>query len=87
LLFSSKAEEYYYNSFFRTKILLLVLVAVQALVFRKSVYGDPAELDRAPELPARAKLAAALSLFLWLAILCAGRYIGYVEGRSGMHFK
>jgi hypothetical protein len=87
LLFSSKAEEYYYNSFFRTKILLLVLVAVHALVFRRSVYGNPAELDRAPKLPARAKLAAGLSLFLWLSILCAGRYIGYVEGRSGMHYK
>jgi hypothetical protein len=86
-LFSSKAEEYYYNSFFRTKILLLVLVAVHALVFRRSVYGDPAELDRAPELPARAKVAAGLSLFLWLGILCCGRYIGYVEGRAGMHFK
>ena len=87
LLFSSKAEEYYYNSFFRTKILLLVLVAGHALFLRRSVYGDPVELDRAPELPARAKLAAALSLFLWVGILCCGRYIGYVEGRVGMHFK
>ena len=87
LLFSSKAEEYYYNPFFRTKILLFMLVAVHALVFRKSVYGNPAELDREPESPARAKLAAGLSLFLWLSILCAGRYVGYVEGRAGMHFK
>ena len=27
------------------------------------------------------------ALFLWLGILCSGRYIGYVEGRAGMHFK
>jgi hypothetical protein len=86
-LFSSKAEEYYYNFFFRAKILLLVLVAVHALVFRKAVYGNPSELDRTSEPPARAKLAASLSLFLWLGILCAGRYIGYVEGRPGMHYK
>lgn len=86
LLFSSKAEEYYYNSFFRTKILLLGLVAVHALVFR-SVYSDPAELDRERSIPGIAKLAATLSLALWLGILCAGRYIGYVEGRAGMHFK
>jgi hypothetical protein len=86
LLFSSKAEEYYYNPYFRAKISLLVLVAVHALVFRKSVYRD-AELDLTPEPPPRAKLAAGLSLLLWLSILCAGRYIGYVEGRSGMHFK
>jgi hypothetical protein len=87
LLFSSKAEEYYYNPFFRTKIVLLVLVAIHALVFRGSVYGDPAELDRDGHPPMRAKLAASLSLFLWLGILCSGRYIGYVEGRAGMHFK
>jgi hypothetical protein len=87
LLFSSKAEEYYYNCFFRTKLLLLVLVAVHALVFRKSVYRNPADLDRASEPPARAKLAAGLSLFLWIGILCAGRYIGYVEGRAGMHYR
>jgi len=86
LLFSSKAEEYYYNPYFRAKISLLVLVAVNALVFRKSVYRD-ADLDLIPTPPPRAKLAAGLSLFLWLSILCAGRYIGYVEGRSGMHFK
>jgi hypothetical protein len=87
LLFSSKAEEYYYNPFFRTKVLLFLLVAVHALVFRKGVYRNPAELDRAAEPPARAKLAAGLSLFLWLAILCAGRAIGYVVGRVGMHYK
>jgi len=87
LLFSSKAEEYYYNPFFRIKILLFTLVAVHAMVFRKSVYGSPAELDLGAQPPARAKLAAGLSLFLWLAILCAGRAIGYVAGRPGMHFK
>lgn len=87
LLFSSKAEEYYYNPFFQTKILLFVLVAIHALVFRNSVYGRPTELDRTSEPPVRAKLAAGLSLFLWLGILCAGRYIGYVEGRAGMHYK
>jgi hypothetical protein len=86
LLFSSKAEEYFYNPFFRIKISLFMLVAVHALVFRKRVYRD-AELQHASEPPPRAKIAASLSLFLWLSILCAGRYIGYVEGRSGMHFK
>ena len=86
LLFSSKAEEYFYNPFFRIKISLFMLVAVHALVFRKSVYRDP-DLDLTSEPPLRARLAASLSLVLWLSILCAGRYIGYVEGRSGMHFK
>lgn len=84
LLFASKAEEYYYNPFFRFKILLFALVAIHALVFRPRVYADSAGL--ASPSPA-AKAAAAVSLILWLGILCAGRGIGYVAGRPGMHFR
>jgi hypothetical protein len=39
LLFCCKAEQYYYNVYFRTKMLLLALVAVHALVFRNRVYN------------------------------------------------
>lgn len=87
ILFAAKAEEYYYNPFFRTKMLLFALVAVHALVFHKSVYSDSAGLDHAGETPWRARLAASLSLVFWLGILCAGRAIGYVAGRPGMHYR
>ena len=87
LLLGSKAEEYYYNAFFRTKILLLVMVALHALVFRNSVYNRAAGLDRAPRMPARAKLAAALSLLLWVSIFSAGRGIGFLPARPGIHYS
>ena len=87
LLFAAKAEEYYYNAFFRTKMLLIALVALHALIFHKSVYADSANLTLTGEPTRRAKLAASVSLVLWLAILCAGRAIGYVAGRAGMHYK
>lgn len=79
LMASSKAEEYYYNIFFWTKMSLLALVAVHALVFHGSVYSKAAEMDRTSRIPGRAKLAAALSLLLWISIACAGRGIGYIE--------
>jgi hypothetical protein len=79
LLASSKAEEYYYNGFFRAKLALFVLVAVHALVFRGSVYNNAAALDQAKRIPGNARLAAALSLILWTSIVCMGRGIGYVE--------
>jgi hypothetical protein len=79
LMFGSKAEEYYYNAFFRTKLILLALVVVQELVFYRSVYANPAALDRTANVPATAKLAAALSLLLWTSIACCGRGIGYIE--------
>src|ERR1700683_4487013 len=56
LLAGSKAEEYYYNAFFRTKLILLALVLVHELVFYRSVYANPAALDQAPSLPGNAKL-------------------------------
>jgi hypothetical protein len=79
LMFGSKAEEYYYNAFFRTKLILLALVLVSELVFYRSVYANPAALDQAPTVPGNAKLAAAISLLLWTSIACCGRGIGYIE--------
>jgi hypothetical protein len=36
LMFGSKAEEYYYNAFFRTKLILFAVVIVTELVFYRS---------------------------------------------------
>jgi len=79
LMLGSKAEEYYYNAFFRTKMTILALIFVHALVFRRSVYSRACEFDRSGHIPGRAKLAAALSLVLWMGMIIAGRGIGYIE--------
>jgi hypothetical protein len=79
LMAGCKAEEYYYNAFFRTKMTLLMLVGIHALVFRRGVYRNTAALDAAPRVPAQAKLAASLSLILWTSLVIAGRGIGYIE--------
>ncbi len=79
LLLGCKAEEYYYNVFFRTKLVLFALVAVHALIFRRRVYYN------ASPPPGEAKAAAWLSLLLWIAIACAGRGIGYIEPPFGIH--
>ena len=85
LVFGMKAEEYYYNDFFRFKVLLFALVGVHALMFRRSVYNNAAELDRLNQPPRRARLAAGLSLLLWLSIACAGRGIGYLHAPVFSH--
>src|SRR5580658_9080330 len=72
LMAGAKAEEYYYNVFFRAKLILLALLVVHGLTYRKSVYADPAALDRAPVIPRNAKVAAALSLVLWTSVACCG---------------
>ena len=79
LLFGMKAEEYYLNIFFRIKVLLFLMVAVHALIFRPSVYNRAAELDAYPKPPLRAQTAAVSSMFLWFGVVCAGRGIGYIH--------
>ena len=85
LLLCCKAEEYYYNAFFRAKVTLLILVAVHALIFRSRVYSKAGDFDRAGRVPGIAKLAAGLSLLLWISIACMGRGIGYIEPPFGIH--
>jgi hypothetical protein len=79
LLLGSKAEEYYYNIFVRIKLSLLALVFIHGWLFRRSVYFNTAEIDKAPQIPGRVKLAAGLSLLLWTCVACAGRGIGYID--------
>src|SRR5271169_3651589 len=79
LLAGSKLESYYDNPYFQLKLTLLTLVGVHALVFRKSVYGNTAQLDSLPAIPRVAKVAACLSLVLWFGIMSAGRWIAYFD--------
>ena len=74
LMASAKADTYYPNTWFRIKMLLLALVVIHALVFRRSVYRASGAV-----LPRNARLAGCLSLALWLGILSMGRWIAYYE--------
>jgi hypothetical protein len=77
LLFSSEAVKLYDNPAFRLKLLLIALAGVQALIFQLAAYRNLSAWDDRGVLPFGAKLAAALSLLLWLAIVTAGRFIGF----------
>jgi hypothetical protein len=65
----------YKSPSFWVKMILFALVGVHALVFRRSVYEHPENLDAA--ITPRAKLAAAISLVLWAGIVLAGRMIAF----------
>jgi uncharacterized membrane protein len=87
LLFCSKAEGYYYNSLFRTKIILFALVAVHAIIFKRSIYDHPENIEGNPALMGKARVAAAISITLWTFIMIAGRGIGYLTSPPGLHFS
>jgi len=77
LLATSEAEKYAPNPFFWTKMVILGLIGVHALVFRPIIYNKTEELDRSPVIPTKAKVAAILSLILWTAMFTMGRLIAY----------
>jgi hypothetical protein len=77
LLAASEAEKYAPNPFFWTKMIILGLIGVHALIFRPIVYSKTEELDRSAVIPTKAKVAAILSLGLWTAMFVMGRLIAY----------
>jgi hypothetical protein len=79
LLATSEATKYAPNPFFWTKMAILGLIGVHALVFRPSVYSRTQELDQSPVIPTNVKIAAITSLILWTAMFTMGRLIAYWE--------
>jgi hypothetical protein len=82
LLAGSEALKYAPNPYFWTKMTLLLLVGVHALIFKPSVYDHPEQFDSVKVLPSKVKTAAAISLILWLSIATMGRLIAYYEPKD-----
>lgn len=78
LLFSSEAVKIYGNPAFRLKMLLLLLAGIQALIFQTVVSRKLPAWDDRPSLPLMAKVMGMISILLWVAIVTAGRFIGFV---------
>jgi hypothetical protein len=77
LLFYAEPVSRYQNVFFRIKMLALVLAAVNAWVFHRTVYRKVAEWDLDPVPPQAARVAGGLSLALWAVLITLGRLIPY----------
>lgn len=76
LLFCAQATKLCANPMFRLKLLLLLFAGINAAAFRRFYrYEAPGAGDTAP--PRAARLSAALSLLLWLAVIASGRGIAY----------
>ena len=68
---------FYGNIFFWIKAVMMVLAGVNALAFHWATYDSVAAWDTARVMPFRAKLAGAVSLALWAAVVITGRLIAY----------
>jgi hypothetical protein len=77
LLFCGDPVAFYSTIFFRVKMIMLVLAGLNVLVFNWTVGRRVVEWDQGVSTPTGAKVAAILSLVLWIAIIAAGRGIAY----------
>jgi hypothetical protein len=79
LLSIAESQTNYFNWAFRIKMVLLLLVGVNPLIFHLTIFRKINTWDVSPVTPLRAKLAAVSSLVLWAAIIVCGRLIAYVN--------
>ena len=77
LLFFAQAEKVYTNGYFRVKMLLLVLLGINALVYQLKFYPSMAKWDLSETVPAGARAIAAVSLVFWMVVIACGRLMAY----------
>ena len=82
LMFITNASVYYHNFYFRTKMLLLALTGINMLFFELTAGRTIHRWDQAPSAPRAGKAVAALSLAMWIGIICMGRLIGFTTSRA-----
>jgi hypothetical protein len=76
-LFWCQAVKAYSSMFFKAKVVLLILAAINALVFERGIYRTVGEWDNALVPPMEARVAGWVSLIFWLAIITCGRTMAY----------
>ena len=77
LLFASNAQTYAANAWFIAKFVFIALAGVNMAVFQLWVLRDAPQWDRLAQLPPAAKMAGALSLAFWVAVITCGRWVGF----------
>ena len=77
LMFITNARVYAHNTSFQVKMVLLALAGLNMAAFHLTAGRSVAGWDRAPRAPLAGRITAAASICLWLAIIAAGRVIGF----------
>lgn len=77
LLFYAIPVRNFHNVFFRAKMIMLVLAALNVWYFHNRTQSNLAAWDRAARPPRAARFAALASIVLWFGIVVAGRMIAY----------
>jgi len=78
LMFTAHATEMAENPAFRVKLICLAVAGLNAGLFHRSVFKSSSVWNQEVAAPVAAKIAAVLSLLLWLSIISCGRLLAYL---------
>ena len=77
LLFYSSPLRYYYNLFFRVKVVLLLLAGLNVWFFHSRIHRSIGSWDRDRHPPMAARVAGIVSLVVWTGVVFSGRLVAY----------
>ncbi|QDZ09759.1 DUF6644 family protein [Devosia ginsengisoli] len=80
LMFTANATTFYINTEFRLKLVALALAGINMFIYELITARHADLWDKDVPTPTAAKLAGALSLIFWVAVIFLGRWIGYTKG-------
>lgn len=78
LLFSADPAALISNRVFLLKLTLILFAGLNALLFHLGVFRSVAEWNTGRPAPGLARMHAAISLALWVAVISCGRLLAYV---------
>ena len=82
LMFTTNAEVYFHNVFFRTKLALLALAGLNVLLFQLTAKRTVDRWDRSRVAPPIGRAVAVMTLAIWIAAIFAGRMIGFTTSQQ-----
>lgn len=78
MMFSAHATEFADNTAFRVKMALLVTAAANAAWFHRTSFRSVADWNTDVAPPSASRVAAGVSLALWVGVIGCGRLIAYL---------
>lgn len=79
LLFASDAVEFAANPALQAKLALILVAVLNAAWFQRRVFPDHHAWRQRTPAPQAARIAAVVSISVWLMVLTAGRMMAYVK--------
>jgi hypothetical protein len=77
LLFMTQASKAYESVFFRTKLVFLLMLGINAAVFQILFFPKMDQWDGGRGTPLGARVCGGLSLLVWIGVIICGRTMAY----------